>query len=72
LGRLGHYLGNLARQGCGALGHINILSEFPGKRKLKLGVETVIDVIGAGKQAGEPADEEIRALFIKDKPEDLF
>jgi len=38
----------------------------------KLGVETVIDVIGAWKKAGEPTDEEIRALFIEDKPEALL
>lgn len=38
----------------------------------ELGVETVIDMIGAWKKAGEPTDEEIRALFIEDKPEDLF
>jgi len=29
-------------------------------------------MIGAWKQAGEPTDEEIRALFIKDKAEDLL
>jgi hypothetical protein len=39
----------------------------------KLGVETVIDVIGAWKRAGEPSDEEIRALFfIEDKPKGLL
>jgi len=38
----------------------------------KLGVETVIGVIEALKRAGEPTDEEIYALFIKDKPEDLL
>jgi len=31
-----------------------------------------IDVIGAWKRAGEPTDEEIRTLFIEDKPEDLL
>lgn len=38
----------------------------------KLGVETVIDMIGAWKQAGEPTDETIRALFKEDKPEELL
>jgi hypothetical protein len=33
----------------------------------KLRVETAIDVIGAWKQAGEPTNEEIRALFITQK-----
>jgi len=36
----------------------------------KLGAETVIDEIGAWKWTAEPTDEEIRALFIEDKPED--
>lgn len=27
---------------------------------------------GAWKRAGEPTDEEIRAIFIEDKPEDLL
>ncbi|MDD2901825.1 MAG: hypothetical protein PHU44_05270 [Syntrophales bacterium] len=38
----------------------------------KLGLEMVIGVIGALKRAGEPTDEEIRALFIEEKPEDLL
>jgi len=31
-----------------------------------------IDVIGAWKRAGEPAEKEIRAFLIKDKPEGLL
>jgi len=38
----------------------------------KLGVKTVIEVMGAWKKAGEPTDEEIRALFIEDKPKNLL
>jgi hypothetical protein len=33
----------------------------------KLRVETAIDVIGAWKQAGEPTNEEIQALFMTQK-----
>ena len=39
---------------------------------VKLGVETVIDVIGTWKQAGEATDEKTRALLKEDKPEDLL
>lgn len=38
----------------------------------KFGVETVIELIGAWKQSGEPTDEEIRALKITKKPEEYF
>lgn len=37
-----------------------------------LGVDTVINIIGAWKESGEPTPEEIRAAFIDKKPKDFF
>ena len=39
---------------------------------VKLGVETVIDVIRDWKNAGEPTPEQIREAFIEKTPEELM
>ena len=38
----------------------------------KLGVETVLDVIGSWKRSGMPSDEDIKALYINKEPEEYF
>ncbi len=38
----------------------------------KLGVETVLDLLGSWKRSGMPSDEDIKALYITKEPEDYF
>jgi hypothetical protein len=38
----------------------------------KLGVETVLDVIGSWKRSGMLSDEDIKALYINKEPEEYF
>lgn len=38
----------------------------------KYGIDTVIQIIDAWRQSGEPTADQIRAAFIEKKPEDYF
>jgi len=38
----------------------------------KLGVETVLDVIGSWKRSGMPSDDDIKGLYIEKEPEEYF
>jgi hypothetical protein len=38
----------------------------------KLGIDTVLGVLAAWKESGEPTPDQIRAAFIDKKPEDYF
>jgi hypothetical protein len=38
----------------------------------KLGIDTVVGVVAAWKESGEPTPEQIREAFITKKPEDYF
>jgi hypothetical protein len=38
----------------------------------KLGIDTVLGIVAAYKESGEPTADQIRAAFIDKKPEDYF
>jgi len=38
----------------------------------KLGIDTVLGIVAAWKESGEPTPDQIREAFIAKKPEDYF